>query len=160
MFSREEPLWEHPRAVWERMGEAGRELLKAQLTFGLAPNRKSSKTLIIVENEHCAPHPLELVAREWGCVCGACTQPNTFGLEAKPLLHDGLARGSFHGALLVLVFLTSPDLAFPPDIPEYAVRCLDFIRRQEGALSQKALRERKKERAEAAFAAAYRGKKA
>jgi hypothetical protein len=151
-----------PQAVWEQIGEEGRRKLDEQVASGFAPNRKSSATLVIVSNGRCAPHPLEQIARDWGCVCNVCNAalgPLVFLLEAKPQLHDALAHGAMHGPMLVRAFLSSPDLMYPPDIPAYALRCWEFIQRQQKA--QAAIEERKARMAatQLAFAAAYQGKK-
>jgi len=149
-----------PRDRWEHIGEAGRETLYTAACHGLVVSRKPSETMVIVENGRCTPHPLERVAKEWGCECLACCYgASVAALEAKPQLHEALARGGFHGAALVKAFLSSPDLAFPADIPEYAVRCWAYIQRQQQAEVAEGRRAATRASNVAAFEAAYRGKK-
>jgi hypothetical protein len=146
--------------AWDQLGEEGRALLHKHLdwlTMVKAPVRHTRPEAILrsVESMTCEAHPLERVAKAWGCTCAGCA--GAMSLTYKKSLRLTLSYG-LHAGALVAAFLNSPTLAFPPDIPEYALRACAFVKRTQMALLRRTARKQAKEQraAQAAQAAARR----
>lgn len=138
-------------AAWEKLGAVGREELRSHLVFvatnDTAPYRYLSDVMIEtdVSSMTCTAHPLERVASEHGCSATNCCNEQR-SLATVRGLRSHFSRGN-HAVALVRAFLDSPDLAFPPDIPSYALRCAAWVKKWSRITEKKiAARVRKQQR--------------
>jgi hypothetical protein len=141
--------------AWEQLGEAGREDLLAHLVWvaGGGPIRHPHDGLVLtdVSAMTCTAHPLERVAAAYGCDGAGCCDRQT-GLGNKRRRAADLVGGD-HAVSLVRAFLASPHLAFPPDIPGYALRCHAWVQQWKERVATRAARKVKAQLKAAAEAA-------
>ena len=151
-----------PEEIWNELGEEGRELVRYWASIASEHVHRhvpEDSILSSIETLTCTLAPIELLAKDRGCSCDPCEHPQR-GIAHRRRTLEEIASYD-HAAILLRIFLEDPHLAYPADIPDYALRVhkralalADASRRRNAKAQRKAVAKQRKLAAKAAAKAA------